>query len=45
MARWIASVAFRSLLDHFPDASIAEIGPWLTDPYYRSLSRLTLFTR
>ena len=45
MARCIASVAFRSLLDRFPDASIAEIGPWLTDPYYRSLTRLTLYPR
>jgi cytochrome P450/deferrochelatase/peroxidase EfeB len=42
LARWTASVAFNALLDRFPDARLGEVGAWISDPYYRSLKRLTL---
>ncbi len=42
LAPVVARVALEALLDHYPFARLGPAGPWSTDPYFRSLSQLTL---
>lgn len=45
LARVVAQEAIDALLDHYPFARLGPVGPWSTDPYFRSLSQLTLLLR
>ena len=45
LAPVVARVALEALLDHYPLARLGPAGPWSTDPYFRSLSQLTLLLR
>ena len=45
LARIVTRVALDALLDHYPCARLGTVGPWSNDPYYRSLSQMTLLLR
>ncbi len=42
LALTVTAAALGALLDACPDASIAEVGQWSPDPYFRTLDRLML---
>jgi cytochrome P450 len=42
LAPVVTRIALEALLDHYPFARLGPAGPWSTDPYFRSLSQLTL---
>lgn len=45
LGRIVTSVAIQTLLETFPGARLGAVGPWGTDPYFRTLSTLQLLLR
>ena len=45
LARVVTRVALDALLDHYPRARLGTLGPWSNDPYYRSISHMSLLLR
>lgn len=45
LALTVTQVAIDALLDHYPFARLGPVGPWSNDPYFRSLSQMTLLLR
>lgn len=38
----VAEVAIKTLLERFPETELVEQGPWMPDPYFRSLTHMTV---
>jgi len=45
LARIVAGVAVRTLLDRAPWVRLGEVGPWGSNPYFRALTRAELLFR
>lgn len=45
LARTVAGVAVRTLLQRAPWVRLGEVGPWGSDPYFRALTRAELLFR
>lgn len=45
LAMSVTEAALSALLERCPGARIGDVGPWSGDPYFRSLTRLTLLLR